>query len=327
MSTKKEQIHSFDQHRISVLIPVYNSAESISTLVDTVIETLAPLASLWEIILVNDGSVDNSHKVVLSIVDRYPKIVKYINLMRNFGEHNAVMCGLQYVTGDSVTIIDDDFQNPPREILKMVRRLMEGYDVVYSYYDEKQHSFFRNLGSAFNDIVAALLLKKPRNLYLSSFKTIDVALIKLIVQYKGPYPYIDGLILRSTERIGMQLCHHEDRKTGSSNYTLRKLVRLWLNMFTGFSILPLRLTSYLGILVSFCSLLLALYFFLARAFGPIFTNQEIPIGWASTIVAITSLAGLQLIMLGMIGEYLGRLFLTMSGTPQFLVRKTYQTGE
>jgi len=325
--TTETEIYPPKGHRISVLIPVYNSAQTIGELVDNVVDTLSPVANLREIILVNDGSADNSHEEVLAAVDRHPDIVKYINLMRNFGEHNAVMCGLRFVTGDSVTIIDDDFQNPPSEILKLVNKLTGGYDVVYSYYDEKHHSGFRNLGSAFNDMAAAVLLKKPRGLYLSSFKTIDALLIRFITPYDGPYPYIDGLILRSTTRIGRQLCQHDDRKVGKSNYTLRKLVRLWINMFTGFSVLPLRLTSYLGIFVSFCSLIMALYFVSARIFGPFFTDHDIPAGWASTIVAISFFAGLQLIMLGMIGEYLGRLFLTISSTPQFLIRQTYRTGE
>ncbi|MBW1635768.1 MAG: glycosyltransferase family 2 protein [Deltaproteobacteria bacterium] len=320
-------MHSQRGHRITVLIPVYNSAETIGRLVDNVVETLGSAGNLWEIILVNDGSVDNSHEVALAASERHQDVVKYINLMRNFGEHNAVMCGLQFVTGDSVTIIDDDFQNPPSEILKLVKKLSEGYDVVYSYYSEKHHSAFRNLGSAFNDMVTAVLLKKPRGLYLSSFKTIDAALVQFITRYDGPYPYIDGLILRSTTRIGQQLCQHDDRETGKSNYTLRKLVRLWINMFTGFSVLPLRLTSYLGILVSFCSMMMAVYFVFARLFGPFFIDHNIPAGWASTIVAITFFSGLQLVMLGMIGEYLGRLFLTINSTPQFLIRQTYRTGE
>ncbi len=316
--------NSLNTHRVSVLIPVYNSEDSIGQLVDTVVSTLQPLVHLWEIILVNDGSRDRSHEVILSAIERHPTLIKYVQLFRNFGEHNAVMCGLNHVTGDSVTIIDDDFQNPPTEIVRLVAKLQEGYDVVYSYYDEKRHSLFRNFGSAFNDRVATLLLNKPADLYLSSFKTIDRALVKIIIQYRGPYPYIDGIILRSTQRIGTQRCQHVERTVGKSGYTLRKLIRLWLNMFTGFSILPLRITSYLGILISFVALLLTVFFVLERLFAPVFwSHTPIPTGWASTIVAITFLAGLQLSMLGMIGEYLGRLFLTVNGTPQFLIRTTY----
>lgn len=321
--TQTETAQSINDHRICVLIPVYNSQDTIGHLVDTVVQTLQPRANLWEIILVNDGSADGSHESALAASERHPGLVKYIQLVRNFGEHNAVMCGLNHVTGDSVTIIDDDFQNPPMGILRLVEKLQEGYDVVYSYYEKKHHSRFRNLGSKFNDLVAAILLNKPKDLYLSSFKTIDASLVQIIVQYQGPYPYIDGLVLRSTQNIGRQLCQHEDRKVGKSSYTLIKLIRLWSNMFTGFSVTPLRITTYLGMLVSFVALLLTIYFVIVRTVGPIFVEHEIPAGWASIIVAITFLAGLQLIMLGMIGEYLGRLFVTINGAPQFLIRQTY----
>lgn len=167
------------------------------------------------------------------------------------------------------------------------------------------------------------MVNKPQDLYLSSFKSLNLALVRIIVRYQGPYPYIDGLVLRSTQNIGQQLCEHQDRKEGKSSYTLVKLIRLWSNMFTGFSVVPLRLTSYLGVVVSFFALLLTVYFVIARTIGPTFIHQDIPAGWASTIVAITFLAGLQLIMLGMIGEYLGRMFLTINGAPQFLIRQTY----
>ena len=209
----------------------------------------------------------------------------------------------------------------PTEILQLVEKLQEGYDVVYSYYEKKHHSWFRNLGSRFNDRVATILLDKPKDLYLSSFKTIDASLVRIIVQYRGPYPYIDGLVLRSTRNIGQQLCAHHARETGKSSYTLVKLIQLWSNMFTGFSVTPLRITSYVGVLVSFFALLLTIYFVIVRSIRPIVVHHEIPAGWASTIVAITFLAGLQLIMLGMIGEYLGRLFLTINGMPQFLIRE------
>ena len=314
---------SLRNYKLSVLVPVYNSEDTIGELIDVLEHELRPCVNLWEIILVNDNSIDQSHERILEAIDRYPDLIKYIRLYRNFGEHNAVICGLNQVTGDSVAILDDDFQNPPIEIIGLVEELQKGYDVVYSYYEQKRHSWFRNLGSSFNNWVASLLLNKPRNLYLSSFKVIDASLVKIIIQYQGPYPYIDGLILRSTPRIGRRLCHHDARKTGKSGYTLRKLIHLWLNMFTGFSITPLRFAFYIGLLTSFVALLMAVFFVIVRITGPVFFAQNIPAGWASTIVAITFLAGLQLSMLGLIGEYLGRLFLTINGTPQFLIRDTY----
>jgi polyisoprenyl-phosphate glycosyltransferase len=305
--------------RLSILVPVYRSEATIGDLVDTVVETLTPQANLWEIILVNDGSPDNSHAVILRAMERHPGLIRYVRLYRNFGEHNAVMCGLNYVTGDCVAIIDDDFQNPPGQIVALVKRLYEGdFDVVYSYYEKKQHSWFRNAGSRVNDIVATLLLKKPHNLYLSSFKVMAADLAHLIVQYRGPFPYIDGLILRTTTRIGTQIVQHEARKEGKSSYTLAKLISLWLNMSTGFSVTPLRVAALLGLTISFVALLMVIAF-TAEAL----TSNNLPPGWASTIVSITFFAGLQLSVLGMMGEYLGRLFLTVNGAPQFLIRDTH----
>lgn len=308
--------------QLSVLIPVFNSEGSIGRLVDDVARTLRPEFDQLEVILVNDGSRDRSHDVAVAAAKKHPKIVKYIRLARNFGEHNAVMCGLHYVTGDCVAIIDDDFQNPPEQILRLVNRLRDGYDVVYGNYARKQHSRFRNLGSAFNDWVATLLLRKPKGLYLSSFKVMNRFLVRTLLEYTGPFPYIDGLILRATNAIGQEHCEHAPRTQGRSNYTLGKLASLWLNMFTGFSIVPLRVASLLGLAMSAVGFLLAIFFVLSWWFDGIFLQQDIPPGWASLIVCVTIFAGLQLCVLGMIGEYLGRLFQTTNRAPQFVVRET-----
>lgn len=316
-----------DVSKLSVLIPVYNSEATIEALVDTVVETLRSHFDSLEIILINDGSLDNSHSCALQAFERHPDTVKYIRLARNFGEHNAVMCGLNYCTGDCVAIIDDDFQNPPSEILALVEKLCQGYDVVYGYYEEKHHPWFRNLGSTVNDRFATRLLKKPKDLYLSSFKVMSRSLVQTIIQYQGPYPYIDGIILRSTRKIGRQLCNHADRKEGRSNYTLIKLVRLWLNMFTGYSITPLRIASYIGISLSIFSVFLIIFFIISRMTGGILFKSEIPPGWASLIIMIIFFGGLQLCVLGLIGEYLGRLFLTVNRLPQFVVSEEYGIEE
>jgi Glycosyltransferases involved in cell wall biogenesis len=321
------QAESDNIKELSVLIPLYNSENTIMDLVDNVITTLHANFDALEIILVNDGSLDNSHFCALQVVKKHPGIVKYIRLARNFGEHNAIMCGLNYVTGDCVAIIDDDFQNPPSEILKLVSKLYEDYDVVYSYYTQKYHSWFRNLGSLFNNWVATKLLKKPKGLYLSSFKIIRSSLVRTIVQYRGPFPYIDGIILRSTTSIGQQLCMHEDRKIGRSNYTLSKLMHLWINMATGFSITPLRIASVIGVLMSIFATVLTIFFIVSRLTGGLFVKQHIPVGWASLIITITFFAGLQLCVLGLIGEYLGRLFLMMNRLPQYVVSSIYGLNE
>lgn len=308
---------------LSVVIPVFNSEKTVGGLVDRLIDELSGDFSGLELVLVNDGSSDNSHGVILAVQKKHPRRIKYINLSRNFGEHNAVMCALNFAGGDHVVILDDDFQNPPSEIRSLVNGLRDGHDVVYSYYSSKKHGWLRNCGSQINDLFATWLLKKPRGLYLSSFKVLNRFLVDTAIRYTGPFPYLDGIILRSTTKIGRCLCRHDDRLAGKSNYTFRRLFRLWLNMSTGFSIVPLRIASFMGALVSLLSFMLAVYFIIVHFTGPLLIKQAIPPGWASIIVCLTLFSGVQLCVLGILGEYLGRLFLTANKTPQYIIRETY----
>jgi len=301
--------------KLSVIIPVYNGAQTIGPLVEAVGREVGPRHEL-ELVLVNDGSpADNTAEVCAALAARDPR-VKFIDLSRNFGEHNAVMAGLNYCTGDAAVIIDDDFQNPPSEILRLVDKLAEGHDVVYSRYERKAHRGWRNLGSRFNNAVATLMLHKPYDLYLSSFKALSRFVIDELIKYRGPYPYIDGLIWRITRRCAVVTVRHDPRAVGKSGYTLRKLVSLWLNMFTNFSILPLRAAVVLGLLLAAAGMVVAVLSFIERLRHP-----DLPRGWASLIISLMLLSGVQLVAIGMVGEYLGRLFLKDAGNPQFVVRQ------
>lgn len=316
-----------DDLRLSVVIPVYNSEDTIEALVRKCADELRAAHPNLEFVLVNDGSRDGSDGAVRALLaDPPPCRVRYLRLARNFGEHNAVVCGLAHCTGDRAVIIDDDFQNPPEEISKLVTRLDEGFDVVYSRYEVKHHHWFRNLGSWFNDRVAVVMLKKPKGLYLSSFKCLNRFAIDCVVGYSGPYPYIDGLILRSTRSIGTQVCRHAERSAGRSNYTLRRLISLWLNMFTSFSVAPLRLATYLGLTMAAIGLLLVVVFTLSWALDGLFVS-DVPRGWASLIISVTMFSGIQLFVLGVLGEYVGRLFMTLNGQPQWVVRESVSTDE
>ena len=304
--------------KISVIVPVYNGENTIKRLVDELVRILT--RDGLEIVLINDGSRDKSHEACVSIFEKYRNIVKYIDLARNFGEHNAVMAGLNYSTGDYAVIIDDDFQNPPEEIEKLTdTAIKEKRDAVYSYYDKKYHSVFRNLGSAFNNTIATFLLNKPRNLYLSSFKCINRFMINEILKYRGPFPYIDGLILRSTHNIGTVCVRHDKMQKEKSGYTLKKLISLWLNMFVNFSIVPLRISTVLGLFFSIAGGMFSVYSIIDKILRP-----DIPMGITSIFVAVLIFSGIQLLMLGLIGEYLGKLFLTDNQTPQYLVRDVYK---
>jgi glycosyltransferase involved in cell wall biosynthesis len=300
--------------KLSIVIPVYNGSSSIERLVGQLNSVLGD--KLHEIIMVNDGSSDNSEFVCESILAHY-KNVSLISLRKNFGEHNAVLCGLNFTSGDLVAIIDDDFQNPPIEILKLYDKALEGYDVVYSRYERKLHSLWRNLGSKFHNCVATYLLKKPSELYLSSFKIIRKEVVQEIIKYKGPSPYIDGLILRVTRNIGTCLVTHSAREEGRSNYTLKRLISLYLTMFLNFSILPLRLFTISGFIAFLVGSLFSISFILERIFDPTST----PSGWASIIISVLTLSGVQLIFLGLIGEYIGKMHLDLNGTPQWVIKK------
>ena len=301
--------------KISVVIPIYNGSKSIGRLVKEVREELEDYA--LEIVLVNDCSPDNSHQVCVDLAKAYD-FIKFISLRKNYGEHNAVMCGLNYITGDYVAIIDDDFQNPPSEIIKLVKEAQKGdYDVVYSKYKKKKHHFFRNLGSKVNDKFSTFLLNKPKELYLSSFKVINNAVAKELVKYHGPFPYVDGLIFRVTKNVSSIYVEHHEREEGESNYTFTKLVSLYFNMFFNFSVKPLRVFTITGIILFVLGILFSISMSVQKILNP-----EIQMGWTSIIVAITVFSGIQLIFLGVISEYLGKLCLDVNKTPQYTIKYT-----
>jgi undecaprenyl-phosphate 4-deoxy-4-formamido-L-arabinose transferase len=304
---------------LSIIIPVYNSERTIAPLVEKLLLEAGKKYEL-EIILINDQSKDNSEEVCIGLHDKFKPRLKFYSLAKNVGEHNAVMAGLNQMKGDYAIIMDDDFQNPVSEVIKLYEYgVTNDVDVVYTYYKKKQHSFFRNLGSNFNNSIANIMLKKPKELYLSSFKLINRYLVNEIIKYDLPFPYIDGLILRTTSRIGKIQVLHEKRSEGKSNYTLTKLVTLWMNMFTNFSIIPLRIAIFLGFIFAVFGGILGAYSVIEKIMNP-----SLPLGYTSLIVAISVFAGIQLIAIGMLGEYLGRIFLSQNKRPQYSIRKRFE---
>ena len=300
---------------LSIVIPVYNGEQSIAGLVDELFVHLNEQVKL-EIILVNDCSPDRSWQEIEKVSKKYPQQVLAINLSKNFGEHNAVMAGYNHSSGDYIVNIDDDFQNPPSEILKLLKELNTGHEVVYSKYSKKKHHFFRNWGSWFTNAMATIMLGKPKGLYLSSFRIISKQLKDEIIRYAGPFPYIDGLILRSTNKIGTIEVEHHDRNVGQSNYTIVKLIRLWSYMFLNFSAYPLRMASILGMVFAGIGFLGAAAVFIEKL---VYTSTQI--GWTSLIMTVFVLSGTQLVVLGVIGEYIGRLFITQSNRPQYVIHQ------
>jgi glycosyltransferase involved in cell wall biosynthesis len=297
--------------RLSIVIPVYNSERTIGPLVEHLQVCLAE--QTVEIVLVNDGSKDSSESICQQLATRY-STVRFISLRRNFGEFNAVLCGLNHTTGQYAVIIDDDFQNPPEAISTLVDKAEAGqFDVVYSRYVHKQHHWFRNLGSWLVNALTTYSLDKPRDLYLSSFKVIRREVIDEIIRYRGPYPYIDGLIFRVTRNVGSVDVPHNSRVDGRSTYTVRKLVSLFLNVFIGYSFWPIRVFTMLGALLFGLSLLAGLLLLAGTI-----TNAYVPTGVALILWAIGTGTGLILLFLGILGEYLGKLFMAYSGLPPYV---------
>jgi undecaprenyl-phosphate 4-deoxy-4-formamido-L-arabinose transferase len=299
---------------VTVVIPLYRSAGSIGRVVGE-IEEVGRAIDL-ELVLVNDGSPDNTLEVCREIATRCRVPLTLVNLSRNFGEHNAVMAGYRHARGRWVVNLDDDGQNPPAEIPRLLEAAKAGgHEVVFGRYRTKQHSLWRNLGSWFANKVAEWTLDKPPGLYLSSFRCVSGFVAREVTRYEGPYPYIDGLILQVTNKLGSIDVDHRVRDTGASGYTLRKLVRLWMNMFVNFSVQPLRLATWLGLLMG-----------AAGACGVVWvaalwwSGKGPSFGWGSLMAALLLFSGTQMLMLGLIGEYLGRTYLSTNRRPQSIER-------
>ena len=304
---------------ISIIIPVFNSENTIEILENNIEQTLGENYK-FEIILINDSSKDNTEEKCKKLVEKYTSVVLY-SLSKNVGEHNSVMAGLNKCTGDYAVIMDDDLQHSVDSLLELIKfgiKEKNNFDVVYTYYDKMKYNFFRNFGRKFNDLIANLLLDKPKFLYLSSFKLINRFLITEIIKYRSPFTYIDGIILGITNKIGRVKVVHDQRSYGRSGYTIRKLLQVWSSMFTGFSVVPLRLSLILGSMLSILGFIFALLTFIERII-----DNTVPSGYATLIIVITIFSGVILIAVGLLGEYVGRIFMSLNNKPQFTIRDSW----
>jgi undecaprenyl-phosphate 4-deoxy-4-formamido-L-arabinose transferase len=300
---------------ISIVIPVYNSARTLERLHTRLSAVLRSLGCSYEIVLVDDGSRDASWAGLEALRAVDPQHIVAVQLMRNFGQHNALMCGLATARGAHILTMDDDLQNPPEEIPKMLAHIREnGFDLVYGVPDNRKHAGWRNLGSAIVQGFYRTVFRNP--ITPTPFRVMSYQLAKRIKFYDLNFTFLDGLLAWCTSRIGEVGVEHHARAEGKSNYSISKLMVLTLNLYTNFSLLPLQIVSGLGFLTALSGFVLGLYY----AMQYLLSNILVP-GYASTIIAVLILGGVQLLALGVIGEYVGRLHLNVNRKPQYVVRQ------
>lgn len=308
--------------KVSFVIPCYRSANTIGVVVDEIRDTMPTLPEYdYEIILVNDCSPDNTLEVIsaLALSDRR---ITAVDLAKNFGQHAALMSGISHSTGDFVVCLDDDGQTPADEVGKLLEKIEAGYDVVYASYDHKQHSGFRNFGSRVNAWMAEIMLGKPKELSLTSYFAAKRFIADEMLRYENCFPYVMGLVLRSTKNICNVPVNHRSREQGQSGYTLGKLLSLWMNGFTSFSIKPLRIATYFGALTALAGFIYALIIVIRH-----FAVGMAPLGWSSTTALLLILGGVILLVLGLIGEYIGRIFMCVNSSPQYVERSVVKRDE
>ena len=302
--------------KISFVIPCYHSAQTVGNVVRDIVDTVLLRSEFqYEIILVNDNPPDDTWRVICEMCRNNPNI-HGICFTKNFGQHAALMAGYRKVTGDIVVSLDDDGQNPPQEMFKLIDALNEKTDLVYAKYIQKKRSLFRNFGSKVNDWMVQWLLNKPKELYLASYYAAKRFIIDEMVKCENPFPYIDGLALRSTsEYINVDIVHKE-RMAGNSGYSIAKLIGLWMNGLTSFSVKPLRIATFSGFCISLFGLVLAIIIIIQK----LILKDAVSAGLPSIMTVVLILDGAIMIMLGLVGEYVGRIYVTMNKSPQYVIK-------
>jgi undecaprenyl-phosphate 4-deoxy-4-formamido-L-arabinose transferase len=304
---------------LSVVIPVYRSESTLAALTQRLLAVLDRLDLSHEVVFVEDGSPDRSWPVLRELQAAHPDRIVAVQLMRNFGQHNALMCGLRHASGDLVVTMDDDLQNPPEEIPKLLAAIRAGgFDLVYGTYGRKKHSGWRNASSSVVNAFYRLTFRTDVN--ITSFRILRRQLLECIFSYDLNFTFIDGLLAWNTQRIGSVPVEHHPRAANRSGYNVFKLMSLAFNLFTNFSLVPLQLISFCGLTAAVGGLLVAVYYLSLHLFHRITWP-----GYASTIIAILVLGGIQLLSLGIMGEYLGRLHINVNRKPQYVEREVLES--
>ena len=311
-----------DRETVSFVIPCYRSEKTVGGVVDEIKDTMNTLSEYdYEIILVNDSSPDNTMGAIRTLCGENDFITG-VDLAKNFGQHAALMAGMRLSKGDIVVCLDDDGQTPANEVGKLLEKLKEGYDVCYASYGHKQHNGFRNFGSKVNELMTRIMLGKPKELYISSYFAVKRFVVDDMLRYEQPFSYVIGLVLRSTKNITNVEVNHRAREVGHSGYTLRKLFGLWFNGFTAFSIKPLRIATFVGCVCACTGFLYGIYTIIKKL-----VLVDVEAGFSATMSVMVFIGGMLMLMLGMIGEYVGRIYLCINNTPQYVIREVIRKEE
>ena len=307
---------------VSFVIPCYRSEQTITGVVEEITQTMGQLPGYtFEIILVNDCSPDDTFQTIRQLCGQYDNLIG-INLAKNFGQHSAIMAGFHYAAGDVCVFLDDDGQTPANEVGKLLDAIAAGADVAMASYDHKMHSHFRNWGSKVNECMMHIMLHKPKELFVSSYFAVKRFVADSMLQYSNSYPYLPGLLLRATKNIVNVPVHHREREVGTSGYTLKKLLGLWFNGFTAFSVVPLRIATAVGVASAFVGFIYGIYTIIRKLVDP-----NILLGFSSIMAAILFIGGMLMIMLGLVGEYIGRIYISLNNSPQYVVREAIGKGQ
>jgi polyisoprenyl-phosphate glycosyltransferase len=309
---------------LSIVVPVYRSEECLPALISAIDSALAETRWTFEVVLVNDGSPDGSWRVIESLCGSDPRVVG-VNLRKNFGQDNAILTGLRLACGRYVAVMDDDLQHDPHDLLALLDKIDQGFDVVYARFVTKHQKLWKNLGSWFNGRVAEWVIAKPRDVYLSPYKVIRKEVADLLCDYGGPDPYIDGLLFQVTSAMAQIPATHHPRFAGHSTYTFWKSVRVWTRLAFSFSVKPLRLVSWFGLGFATLGMVFAVLVILYRLLFP----EDFPtgaVGWASLMVALLVIGGIQMFFFGILGEYAGRTYLRVNDKPQAAIREVLNSG-
>lgn len=302
--------------KFSFVIPCYRSEKTITTVVEEIKSEMATKRpdDDYEIVLVNDSSPDNVWNVIEGLAQKEENIIG-INLAKNFGQHSALMAGYGKCSGEYVVSLDDDGQAPLDSLNDLIAKLEEGYDVVYAYYHEIKQNLFRRFGSWMAGKMGEMMLEPPKDFKGSSFYIARNFVIREMCNYKNAYPYLVGLVLRITRKIAWVETNHRSRLEGTSGYSFARLLGLWLNGFTAFSVKPLRASTFLGFFFAFLGFAFSIFVIVRRLMG--ITTVD---GWSTIIALILIIGGCILMMLGLIGEYIGRIYICINDSPQYVIK-------